>query len=529
MKKTFFLRLISTLLIFATLLTGCNEPDDPASKPHEHVWEAATCSSPKTCKDCGATEGETLTHEWAEATYSAPKTCTLCGLTEGEKLECPIPEHLNLALAIDKIPIAKQGMTEDELRDIVVQYMYLQINFAYTPDLGNLTEYKYYIKNLHNGYGFEGCQIPFEEGKYYGGIPYMGNAAGSLYRWLEYYDADSGVMDWEPFIRTRRKNWKDESTGVVYPDVGSAIFGNTCAASCVWAWLRVSNSVTGFWTTTWVPSRGYVKVGEYELTKNNNHGSETKDLCDANGREVMFEAYAQVKRADGLLKSGHATMSVSDAVVVRDSEGRIDGNASYVLIAEQTSLFLTATPDKGGVPLYSPLGDKGLTYRIQGNFSGNIVNGKVKEMKRSFEYLFKQGYLPFTVPELVGKSLIERTRIGLYDAENEAYKEKVIKASELKGMTIQSNYAISDIHFIIRDENGNELFNSMYAFVANDVTSLMTFTMKGALLDNPLYANGGHINVAVWDHAASGKNTLEITARVSTGELISVYKGTLTE
>ena len=50
---------------------------------HRHTWTDATCTAPKTCTDCGATEGE-VKHEWTDATCTAPKTCTLCGATEGE-------------------------------------------------------------------------------------------------------------------------------------------------------------------------------------------------------------------------------------------------------------------------------------------------------------------------------------------------------------------------------------------------------------------------------------------------------------
>lgn len=59
-------------------LTGCG---------HEHVWEDAACIAPKTCSECGETEGEALGHTWVDATCSAPKTCSVCGETEGEPLE----------------------------------------------------------------------------------------------------------------------------------------------------------------------------------------------------------------------------------------------------------------------------------------------------------------------------------------------------------------------------------------------------------------------------------------------------------
>ena len=56
------------------------------AKKHEHSWRQATCTEPKTCSECGKTEGAALGHQWTEATCTVPKTCTVCGATEGEAL-----------------------------------------------------------------------------------------------------------------------------------------------------------------------------------------------------------------------------------------------------------------------------------------------------------------------------------------------------------------------------------------------------------------------------------------------------------
>lgn len=53
---------------------------------HQHTWSDATCTTPKTCSECGKTEGEVLAHDWQEATCAAPRTCSLCKETEGEAL-----------------------------------------------------------------------------------------------------------------------------------------------------------------------------------------------------------------------------------------------------------------------------------------------------------------------------------------------------------------------------------------------------------------------------------------------------------
>lgn len=64
----------------------CAECGETEGGTLEHSWTDATCAVPKTCAVCGATEGGTLEHEWTDATCAAPKTCTACGATEGEAL-----------------------------------------------------------------------------------------------------------------------------------------------------------------------------------------------------------------------------------------------------------------------------------------------------------------------------------------------------------------------------------------------------------------------------------------------------------
>lgn len=71
------------VLAICSILTGCG---------HEHSWTEATCTEPKTCSECGETEGEPLGHTWVEATCAEPKHCSVCGETEGEALEHTLTE-----------------------------------------------------------------------------------------------------------------------------------------------------------------------------------------------------------------------------------------------------------------------------------------------------------------------------------------------------------------------------------------------------------------------------------------------------
>lgn len=54
------------------------------SSGHQHTWNDATCLSPKTCSECGETEGEAAGHTWNDATCTTPKTCSVCNEVEGE-------------------------------------------------------------------------------------------------------------------------------------------------------------------------------------------------------------------------------------------------------------------------------------------------------------------------------------------------------------------------------------------------------------------------------------------------------------
>ena len=93
MKK----QLISLLLIAAMALTLC-------ACGHQHTWVEATCTEPKTCSECGETEGEALGHQFSEATYWAAPTCSVCGAVEGEPLTPAFEAQGFTAIGIEDVP-----------------------------------------------------------------------------------------------------------------------------------------------------------------------------------------------------------------------------------------------------------------------------------------------------------------------------------------------------------------------------------------------------------------------------------------
>lgn len=65
----------------------CENCSATEGEPTGHDWTEVSCAAPKTCRNCGLTEGEALEHTWTDATTEAPKTCTVCDATEGEKID----------------------------------------------------------------------------------------------------------------------------------------------------------------------------------------------------------------------------------------------------------------------------------------------------------------------------------------------------------------------------------------------------------------------------------------------------------
>ncbi len=64
-----------------------DDTQDVATSEHDHVWEEATCVSPRKCKICGVTEGAPLGHDWGEgASCDLPATCQRCGVSTGAAL-----------------------------------------------------------------------------------------------------------------------------------------------------------------------------------------------------------------------------------------------------------------------------------------------------------------------------------------------------------------------------------------------------------------------------------------------------------
>ncbi len=68
------------LLVILFVLAGCSS-EEMQSDNHQHVWIEASCTMPKTCSECQATEGEAINHSWEAVDGTV--TCSVCDKTRG--------------------------------------------------------------------------------------------------------------------------------------------------------------------------------------------------------------------------------------------------------------------------------------------------------------------------------------------------------------------------------------------------------------------------------------------------------------
>ena len=315
-----------------------------------------------------------------------------CYLHKGETTtELPVAD---LKAQLDAIPIAKNDMTEAELRQICMDYIRLETEFPFKFR----EDFDYVVQSQKRPRKLLG-------GKIYGGIPYVSRGAGNLYRIAEIYDPATGELD---------------ATSDIFDNI--RLFGNACSGAASMAWARVVTSAYLGYTMFMTEANGFLPVGPYRYSKENvtqfirgENGYNCQTICQENGPETMYESYALMKPADGLVCNGHVRMNSAVPTVVRNADGTIDPDASYTYVREQVCY----------------VGHKN-HLRIAPDGSHYTAQGRV-EYHNTFRQLLAEGYIPFTFAEFKDPSRVEPVRIRL--AVEPELKERVLSA----------NYAISDV------------------------------------------------------------------------------------
>ena len=369
---------------------------------------------------------------------------------------------------INSLPIANDSMSEDELRQLCMDFMEMTMLFPWTPsDPLNFTPIN----------GSDKVTKIFVPGEVYGGPPYIAGTMGNIYTMMEYYDERNGMLDLSGGMDTLRQ------------------FCNQCSGSTFWAWNRVCNKITYNGTTNALQHNGCIRVGPYTYDDNimdmYREQVSTKQICQTNGLDTMYESYALLKPADGIVNfysgAGHVRMVFAEANVVRDANGKINGGLSTITYTDQDGLWYQHTQPDG-----SP-------YEHVGGYKIEIT----------FFQLFNDGYLPFTFAEFIGADPVEKSETTI------DYTGDTITTAQLMKANISSNYSISDVTIVIKDKNGKQVFRNMApAYKAQNAIPVPTARVEWAYsLELENYADGKH--------------TVEISARIGTGEKPVVYTGTL--
>ena len=375
------------------------------------------------------------------------------------------------------LPIANDQMSEEELRQLCVAAMRFNLTFPWTPT----QEIKYSFTLLERTSDVE---LPMDIA--YSGLFYCNNnAKGNVWKALQYYDHETGAIDFE----------------AMNGDFLS-VMSSACARGVEWGWSRISNS-TGLETMASYSQYNskIVPVGPYNYLPGKysfSNGSGTKDIIKDNGEDVMCQSYAAMKMADGLYSSSayHVIMAADAPVVVQDADGGIDPEQSYILIMEQDAVG-TKTEKKN----YQQ--ENGVTMRALGTV----------DKKYTFRNLLDSGYVPFTIPELKGTDPVEPGEAYLGNVSTKLESGQEILLKDLMDMTVITNYAICTLQTQIKDPNGNVLYTHTYSL---DTTP---FTFKVPM------GNAEFEEKAV--AYADGKNTVHVYVRLSTGELKESFTSVL--
>ena len=390
-----------------------------------------------------------------------------CGNSQisGETTAPPAPkEKTNVAepLTWDKInaiPVADDSMTEEQLRQICLDAFRLQLTFGWTP-------------NVTTHYNSGVSEKIFYEGQVYGGPPYQSGRFGNIYKWMYFYDEENGMLDLSGGVDTLAK------------------ICNQCTGGAITGWGRVVNTMRFAGTNEMTETAGCLRVGPYKYDENVmtfGHRT-TNDICLDNGAAVMWESYAALKPADGIVNyngsAGHVRM-VSAVNVVRTTDGSVNGLQSTLTYLDQWSEYTVATQSNG------------ILYEVEGGV----------DVTMTFMEVMNAGYVPFTFAELIKQNPVEKAKAEL------SLTADSVNPNDLARAIIRSNYIMSDITVAVKDAQGKEVYHNDFIIFNNLMPYEMILSGTFSREEVEPYADGNH--------------TVCISTRVSTGEKIVAYTGKL--
>ncbi|MBQ7119062.1 MAG: Ig-like domain-containing protein [Oscillospiraceae bacterium] len=365
--------------------------------------------------------------------------------------------------------IAHIGVRDEDIiaarQQIALDYMRKMATVLWTPS----EDITYTTGSSSNALSFT-----LEKGKVYRGVPYAYNS-GSLETFMEF---ESG-KDANGVYTISGLSGEALSGGQ-----GTVRIGNDCSGSVVRSWSKFGANIQAKATSNMTEKNGFIKVGDYDYDVTSfSSSSQTIAITEANGKDKMFAAYAELRPADAVV---HYLDGYGHVMMISE----VDVKNQKVKIIDQTRAHMKTWGT----------GDED-TMEIDG--VGTVYNIYGEDVEYSFSQLYNAGYLPITCREL---------REANYIAENVSFRDSLGEESHtLRNMfagTISSTRAIDTVMVTIL--SGDTTVQSAKASVARG--NIFAFNMQQFKTDPAATIRGTGIDV---DALSSGTYTCKVTVRLT--------------
>ena len=383
----------------------------------------------------------------------------------------------------ESLPIANENMTTDELRQLACDAFKANLTFQWTPNAP--VNYTYELLDNYT-------DVYLPTGKAYSGFCYAtgidGATSGTIYKVLPYYDKETGVLDVEA--------------------MGESLLNaitSACSGGAMQGWNRVSNShgLSGMGSYSQYNSN-VVPVGPYtyeiiDYKSKFNSRTSTKEIIEKNGVQTMFESYACMLPADGLYSASawHVMMCCSKAEVVRNADGTINGDASYIYLHEQGAKGTNRADE------YTQTQENGVSIQVMGT-----VDRKV-----TFQHLLDKGYIPFTLKEFLGEDPIEAGKAWIGTETAPVENGTAMTLSEIARKSAFGNYVPCYLEIVVKTQDGTDLVRY------NPGLSTMPWDYEVPLMEL--------IDFDRLSPYANGKNTIHIYMQLANGEYLEAFNTVL--
>lgn len=375
----------------------------------------------------------------------------------------------------DNANLAPITENQQEIRDRAVAAMYAMGSLEWHPD------------DLRHSCTCQlsGCHGIYNKEYTYIGIPYN-HKGGSLSRMLYCMNEDGTLKD---FVYEMAEF-----------DGFDAYIGNDCSTAIAQAWWAVSNSTDIIRCTYMLPcfDNGCYAVGDYNydvgMTVSTSY---TDKIINANSEQTMYEAYGQLRRGDAyaylIEAGGHTRMVAEDAVTVRDQNGLIDPQRSYVICHEQG---------------YSSVDDEKMT---------------ATSWRLNWKYTFANLYIDWAVPVT-----IEEFITGEMEPATCTLSGSVDGKLGMTTGTVKANYYLDSVTLKITDDQGNVVMDHrMFPTVGR----YYDHNFNDAIIRNYLDSYDlGHFASPLQNVTLEKGRTYSytITARLATEDVFTLKEGSFT-